>query len=97
VGRVVAEFGTPLEGRVDFASLVGAARQVATVRGDWQPFEQQRWSNRKLQRYEVAGVTGGGVFADVPAALLPWLVWGGRLGAGRNRVAGGGAWRTVLA
>jgi hypothetical protein len=41
-------------------------------------------------------IVGGGVYADVPLSLLPWMLWAGRLHAGGHRVAGAGGWRLVL-
>jgi len=96
VGKVVSVFDRALEGQVDFASLKQAATAVRCVWSEWEPFEQSRWSNRKQQGYVLQGVVGGAVFADVPTALLPWLAWGGRLGVGKNRVAGAGAWQMIV-
>ncbi len=93
VGRVAAAFAGPLEGRVDFETLKARAAEVQAVHGRWHAFRQQRWSNRTQQRYQLSGLSGRAVFADVPVELLPWLIWGGRLGVGKNRVAGAGVWR----
>jgi hypothetical protein len=62
----------------------------------FERFRQTRWSNRKGANYEIEGASGGGVYADVPAALLPWLVWAGRFHVGAHRIAGAGGWRLVL-
>ncbi len=32
----------------------------------------------------------------VPLCLIPWMVWGGRLGIGEHRVAGAGCWQVTL-
>jgi hypothetical protein len=97
VGRALAAFGDGgLEGRVDFASLKTLAESVPTQAAFWQPFRQRHRSNRSGQSYELVGVSGGAVFGPAPLCLLPWLVWGGRLGVGDHRVAGAGCWQVVL-
>ncbi len=97
VGRALAAFGGGgLEGRVDFAALKTLAESVPTQAAFWQPFRQRHRSNRRGQSYELLGVSGGAVFGPVPLCLVPWLVWGGRLGVGEHRVAGAGCWQVVV-
>lgn len=94
VGQAFAAFGSaPLESMVDFPALKAAAELVPTVSESWSEFRQPHWSHRRGQGYDLLGVVGGAVFADVPAGLLSWLAWGGRLGVGEHRVAGAGCWR----
>lgn len=87
-------YGEPLE--ADFRALKAAAEGVRMVEHCYEPFQQRKWSSRTEHRFAIHGVVGGGVYADVPLALLPWLVWGGRLHVGNHRVAGAGGWRVVL-
>ena len=82
--------------RVDIRGLVDAARGGRLVDHCFEPFEQGRQATRSERSYEMYGIQGGGVWEDVPMALLPWLVWGGRLHVGEYRVAGAGGWRIVL-
>jgi hypothetical protein len=95
VGRSFAAFGSgSLDELVDFAGLKQAALQVPTLSSDWSRFTQQRSSRRQGRSHLLVGVVGRAQFADVPAALIPWLMWGGRLGVGEFRVAGAGTWTT---
>lgn len=87
-------YGEPLE--ADFRALKAAAEGIRMVEHCYEPFQQRKWSSRTEHRFSIHGVVGGGVYADVPLALLPWLVWGGRLHVGNHRVAGAGGWRVVL-
>jgi hypothetical protein len=87
-------YGEPLE--ADFRALKAAAEGIRLVEHCYEPFQQRKWSSRTEHRFCIHGVVGGGVYADVPLALLPWLVWGGRLHVGNHRVAGAGGWRVVL-
>jgi hypothetical protein len=80
----------------EFRRLLEAAEGVRLVDHCYETFVQPHVSTRQGRRYKVRGVVGGGVYADVPAALLPWLLWGGRLHVGEHRVAGAGGWRIVL-
>ena len=43
--------------------------------------------------FDAKGTTGGGVYGDVPWALV---LWGGLLHVGWHRVAGAGGWRLLL-
>jgi hypothetical protein len=96
VGRAFAVFGEgSLEEQVDFAGLKAAAERVSTETAAWETFHQPHHSRRGRNRYELAGLIGSAVFRDVPVQMLPWLVWGGRLGVGEHRVAGAGTWRLV--
>ena len=96
VGRAFAVFSEEsLEEQVDFAGLKAAAERVSTETAAWETFHQSHHSRRGRSRYELAGLIGSAVFSDVPVQMLPWLVWGGRLGVGEHRVAGAGTWRLV--
>ena len=97
VGRAFAVFGEGcLEEQVDFAGLKAAAERVSTQTAAWEPFRQSHHSRRGRSRYELTGLTGNAVFTDVPVSMLPWLVWGGRLGVGEHRVAGAGTWHLLV-
>lgn len=95
VGQLFRLYGEPLDD-VDFVALKAAAEQVRMVEHCYEPFKQRKWSSRSEQRFCIHGVVGGGVYENVPLALLPWLTWGGRLHVGNHRVAGAGGWRVVL-
>lgn len=73
--------------------VVAMARDVRTVEQEWRMFDQEKHSNRTRMRFDVRGVTGEAVFADVPRALIPWLALAGQLHVGGHRVAGAGGWR----
>jgi hypothetical protein len=77
----------------DSRSLVSLTRDVRTVADDWRPFDQEKHSNRSRSRFDMRGVVGEAVYADVPRAVLPWLALAGQLHVGGHRVAGAGAWR----
>jgi len=94
IGQLFRLYGEPLE--ADFAALKAAAENVRMVEHCYEPFKQRKWSSRSEQRFCIHGVVGGGVYENVPLALLPWLTWGGRLHVGNHRVAGAGGWRVVL-
>jgi len=97
IGRAFATFGSePLEGTVDFAGLKALSEQVPTEAAQWLPFRQAHITHRSDQRYHLRGIMGHAIFRDVPAGLLPWLIWGGRLGVGEHRVAGAGCWQLSL-
>jgi hypothetical protein len=95
IGQLFRLYDQPLDG-VDFAALKAAAEDVRMVEHCYEPFKQRKWSSRSEQRFCIHGVVGGGVYENVPLALLPWLTWGGRLHVGNHRVAGAGGWRVVL-
>ncbi|MGQ9576973.1 MAG: hypothetical protein ACUVUC_16850 [Thermoguttaceae bacterium] len=96
VGRAFAAFGGGgLEGRVDFAGLKTLAESIPTQAAFWQPFRQRHRSNRRDQSYDLVGVSGGAVFGPVPLCLVPWLLWGGRLGVGEHRICGAGCWQVT--
>jgi hypothetical protein len=94
VRRHFAEAGVDLEG--DWTELCRLAGAVRTLDAAYEPFRQRRWSSRTEHRAELEGVVGRAWFANVPAALVPWLYWGGRLHIGGQRVAGAGRLRLVL-
>lgn len=94
LGQLFRIDGAPLP--ADFGALKAAARRVRLVEQCYQPFQQGKWTSRGEQRYMLRGCDGGGVYADVPLALLPWMLWGGRLHVGGHRGSGAGGWRLVL-
>lgn len=98
VGALVAlyatvERGTP-RGRLeaDYAGLKTAAMAVPTLELGYRPFAQGHVSQRSGGS-RLEGAVGYGVYGDVPLALVRWLVWGGRLHVGGQRVCGAGGWR----
>ncbi|QDT15057.1 hypothetical protein [Alienimonas californiensis] len=84
--------------RADTASLIAAAESARPLPADarWGSFSQSHQSTRQGRRRTLRGCGGAGAWADVPACLLPWLLWAGRLGCGKDRVAGAGVWRLTL-
>jgi len=104
VTRVVRELGAVpgVDGQllhdVDFRGLKEAALQVECDLSGLEWFEQSRSSRRQRQQpdlsghWEFSGWSGSAVFRDVPAALIPWLQWAGRIGVGDSRVCGAGIW-----
>lgn len=86
-------YGEPLPDDV-FHRVKEAAEAVPTLRTQFAEFRQERFSNRSKERYEVVGVTGRVEFGPVPAWLVPWAEWAGRLHVGTHRVAGAGGWAT---
>jgi hypothetical protein len=91
VAAVAYVHGVPVASNT--RSLVALAQDVRTVAEDWRTFDQEKHSNRSRSRFEVRGVVGEAVFADVPRAVVPWLALAGQLHVGGHRVAGAGAWR----
>jgi hypothetical protein len=65
---------------------------VPLLASDYVSFYQRHWSNRGAAARPLHGVVGGAVYGPVPAALVRWLAWGGRLHVGTDRVAGAGGW-----
>jgi hypothetical protein len=94
LGQLYRIYGQPLS--ADFSALKTAAQRVRMVEHCYQPFQQRKSTSRGEQRYVLQGCDGGGVYADVPLALLPWILWGGRLHVGGHRGSGAGGWRLVL-
>ena len=94
VGTLCASAGQPVD--ADFKALKGAAALVRRIDHCFEPFRQEKYSSRSGQRFTMRGCYGGGVYADVPMSLVPWLLWGGRIHTGTHRVAGAGAWRIVM-
>lgn len=94
VRRLFAQSGVSLDR--DWSGLCQLAEGVERVDHTFEAFSQRRWSSRTRLRTEAEGVVGSGWYRDVPAVLVPWLYWGGRLHAGGQRVAGAGRWRMVL-
>lgn len=94
ISAMFALYDVPLP--ADFARLKAVAQSIRCIDHCYEPFEQRKWSSRNDQRFLLHGVVGGGVYANVPMAYLPWMYWGGRLHVGQHRVAGAGGWRLVL-
>lgn len=94
VSRLFACCDRPLE--VNWDALKEAAAKVCLLEHCYEPFSQPHRSSRSGPQRQLQGVAGGGVYADVPMSLVPWLVWGGRLHVGTYRVHGAGGWRLVL-
>jgi len=80
----------------EYRELMEAAQSVSMIDHCFEPFEQERWSNRSKDHYAIRGWVGGGIYADVPMSLLPWMIWGGRFHSGSYRAFGAGGWRIVL-
>lgn len=93
LGALFRAFDEPLE--ADFAGMKAAAAQVPLVESHYRLFNQSHYSSRSHQRSRLRGITGSGVYRQVPLALVKWLTWGGRAHVGTSRVAGAGGWRTV--
>jgi hypothetical protein len=91
LGGLFGLYDAPLP--AEFASLKDLSGSVPAVRSEFVPFRQGHRSNRSGQRRDVVGVMGWGEFGPVPAALVDWLGWGGRVHVGTDRVAGAGGWR----
>lgn len=102
--------GTPPP-RLDLRPWTAAARRVPLQEHCFEEFSQSHtqsrhtgdsrssrssshpatWGHRTLK-----GTFGGGVFQHVPWEFLPWLMWGGLLHVGGERVSGAGGWRVLL-
>jgi hypothetical protein len=93
VGQLAALFDRPMA--ADFAGLRAAAETVPMLGVGFVSYRQPHESNRSGSRSLLRGVTGWGEYGAVPAALVRWLAWGGRLHVGTNRVAGAGGWRVL--
>jgi hypothetical protein len=94
LGGLFALYDAPLA--ANFAHLKDAAADVPLVESGFESFYQRRWSNRARQARPVHGVVGWGVYGPLPAALMRWLVWGGQLHVGLDRVAGAGGWEVTV-
>jgi len=81
----------------DPRDLLTAAENITCESENWTSYEQSRTSSRQNARWIPSGWHGSVVYRDVPVMLLPWLVWGGRLGVGDSRNCGAGLWHVVLA
>jgi hypothetical protein len=95
LGQLAALFAHPIA--ADFAGLRAAAEAVPVLRAAFAPYCQPHESNRSGKRSMLRGIKGWGEYGGVPAALVRWLAWGGRLHVGTNRVAGAGGWRVLWA
>lgn len=92
LGRLFRCYGTPLP-EPAFAVVKGLAAEVPTLRAEFRRVEQVKSSHRSGDRWPVQGVIGWAEYGPVPAELLPWLRWAGRVHVGTHRVAGAGGWR----
>ena len=79
----------------DFPGLKAAAQDVPLLESSFTSFRQPKWSNRTGKHAMLQGTIGSGVYGPVPLSLLKWMLWGGRLHVGPNRVAGAGGWRVA--
>lgn len=68
---------------------------VATIAQAFTVVGQTKSSHRTHERWEERGVVGWGEYGPLPAELVPWLYWAGRLHVGNHRVAGAGGWRVL--
>jgi hypothetical protein len=93
LGIVFRLYADPLPNTA-FGALKELALTVPTLSSDFGICEQPKWSYRTQQGFTVAGVVGEATYGPVPAVLVPWLAWGGRLHVGTHRVSGAGGWRT---
>jgi hypothetical protein len=89
-------YGEPLPDDV-FARVKMAAEGVPTIEAHFRDFGQRKWSHRQKEGFDLRGITGSAVYGPVPAWLVPWLDWTGRLHAGTHRIAGAGGFRTSIA
>jgi hypothetical protein len=94
LGMLSRLYGRPLPDTA-FRPLKELAAGVPTIEAKFASYSQAKWSNRSEQHGQVVGVVGEAVYGPVPAVLVPWLEWGGRLHVGSHRVAGAGGWRTL--
>lgn len=88
-------YGTPLPDAA-FGATKRLAEAVPTLRAEFVTVGQPKSSSRSGDRWEVRGACGWADFGPVPAGLLPWLRWAGRVHVGTHRVAGGGGWDVEL-
>ncbi len=94
LGTLFALYDRPLP--ADFAALKQAALAVPMIRAGYTSFHQPHYSNRSRSNRPLHGVLGGAIYGPLPAALLPWLQWGGTVHVGTDRVAGAGGWHIDL-
>jgi hypothetical protein len=94
LGQLLALYDQPL--KTDFAAMREAALEVPLLRAEYVSFYQHHWSNRSQQGRPLHGVMGSGLYGPVPRALVPFLIWGGRVHVGIDRVAGAGSWRVTV-
>ena len=87
----------------DFRGLASLADSVRNVSRDLSKMEQFRVSSRsspgrsgRRRSHQMVGWIGTLRFREVPACLLPWIRWGGVVGVGDHRTAGGGRWVTIV-
>lgn len=80
----------------DGPTLAAAAARVGDARFAFRLFSQWHAPSRHERPYEIVGITGEADYAGVPAALVPWLTWAGRLHVGEYRGRGAGSWDVLL-
>jgi hypothetical protein len=91
--RPWAALGRLFGGAVSDAAVRAVGDLAAGVRAlgaEFRMVEFVKRSHRTGDRWEGRGVVGWGEYGPVPAGLLPWLRWAGRLHVGTHRVAGAG-------
>lgn len=91
LGRLHRLYASPLPEQV-FSQAKAAAAGVPVIHSQFTPMSQPKWSHRTKQRFDLQGICGSAVYGPLPAWLVPWLEWGGRLHVGTHRVAGAGGW-----
>ncbi|VTR97932.1 CRISPR system precrRNA processing endoribonuclease RAMP protein Cas6 [Tuwongella immobilis] len=91
VGRLHALYGTALPDAT-FAELKAAAASIVTRHAEFHERWQYQHSNRRQLGAQIRWISGWATYAQVPAALAEWLMWGGLLHSGTNRISGNGGW-----
>ena len=82
--------------REAMAQVAALAMEVPLLRCRFELVGQVKSSHRTRERWEERGVLGWAEYGPLPAGLVPWLVWAGRLHVGNHRVAGAGGWRVEV-
>ena len=90
LGAMHRLYDSPLP--ADFAGLKEAAEKIETVDARYELFTQKHHSSRQNRFSRFRGIVGHAEFANVPLSLARWIVWGGRVHVGVNRVCGAGGW-----
>lgn len=91
VEQLLALHGQPVD--EDYDGMIKSAGAAKLVAHEFQPFSQERKSNRTGQYRTPPAVKGWGLYDHVPAFTLPWLAWGAALHIGQERGTGAGAIR----
>lgn len=76
----------------DFAALKEEAEKVEMAECHFETHRQPHHSSRSKRQSQLRAIVGHAVYRDVPMALARWVLWGGRVHVGQNRVAGAGCW-----